>query len=692
MSAKILNCADKNILKKIGMLGIIDIAPGGVMKKRNVKPEDFLKFELLNDIEFSPDGEHFIYTLKRVDKSENKYFTNLFLMSSDGKETSQFTYGDWNDTSPKWSPDGRWIAFLSDRSKKLNVYVIPVNGGESRKITDLNGIVINLRWMPNSKGLIFSFRRNDSKKEKKTEKKSPPLVREVNRMYFKADGSGYRPKGNFHIYTINIKSRKKKQLTKGNWDDFFPIASPDGKKIAFISNRHKDFEFNMQLSDLWTIDYSGKHLRKIKTPKGPKHTPSWSPNGKCIAYVGHNQFTDYTGSLNHYLWVVSLDKTRTTKLTGKLDKTVMNICVDDLSESFGSVTPSWTKDGKEIIFGVSSQGNHHLLCVDVKTKKVKKITEGCMQVNDFSYNRETDRIAFTYSLPTSPANISVTKKGSNKLNFRKDMNEKFLKTLRICKPESFSFKGAKGDNVEGWLLKPPNFRKNKKYPLILEVHGGPYAQYPNSYFHEFQVLAAAGYVVFYSNPHGSQGYGEKFAKSLVNNWGFPDYKDLMTAIDILSRKRSIDKKNMGVTGGSYGGFMTNWIIGHTDIFKAACSQRCVSNLISMTGTSDGGFMMSREFGGPWWKNLDNYWRMSPLKFVKRMKTPLLIIHSEGDMRTPIEQAEQLYIALKLQKREVQFLRYPEESHGLSRHGRPDRRIDRLKRIVGWFDKYLKEKK
>ncbi|GAI87570.1 unnamed protein product, partial [marine sediment metagenome] len=365
---------------------------------------------------------------------------------------------------------------------------------------------------------------------------------------------------------------------------------------------------------------------------------------------------------------------------------------DDIGETFGSLAPSWTKDGKEILFGASDEGNHHLFNIGIKSRKIKKITERDIQIFDYSYNRETDKIVFTYSHPTSPANISVMERSRGKMEFIINPNEQLLKRLRISKPEEFSFKGAKGDTVHGWILKPPNFKKNRKYPLVVEIHGGPHAQYANSFFHEFQILAGSGYIVFYSNPHGSQGYGEKFAKALVNNWGVPDNKDIMNAVDILSRKRYTDKKRMGVTGGSYGGFMTNWIIGHTDIFRAACTQRCVSNLISMTGTSDGGFMMPREFGGPWWKNLDHYWRMSPLKFVKKIKTPLLIIHSEGDMRTPIEQAEQLYIALKLQKRKVKFLRYPEESHGLSRIGRPDRRIHRLKKILEWFDSYLKTKK
>lgn len=657
------------------------------MKKHNVKPEDFLKLKLVNQVDSSPDGDRFIYTLKRVDAKKNKYFTNLFLSSSDGSKISQFTHGDWNDVSPRWSPDGEWIVFLSDRKGKMDIYIIPTHGGGAKRITDLNGIITHVRWMPNSKSVLFSYCPADKKNDK--EKNKQPLVRRIDRMYYKADGKGYRPQGKFHIYRVYVNSGRQKQITKGDWDDFFPTPSPDGKKIAFISNRHKDYEYNMQLIDIWIVDNQGKNLKKVKAPKGPKQALSWSPDAKYIAYTGHSHYDNYTGALNYYLWIVPMGKGNAKNLTQKFNRTVMNVCVDDIGETFGSLLPSWLEDSKQIIFGASDEGDHHLFIINTQNQKIEKITEDDTQVFDYSYNKKTQNILFSYSRPSSPANISIITIKDRKKIFTINPNKDLLKNLRIVKPEKITFRGTKGRKIHGWLLKPPGFRKNRKYPLIVEVHGGPHAQYPNSYFHEFQALAGAGYIVFYSNPHGSQGYGEKLAKELVNNWGKPDYRDIMKGLDEISKKRFIDKKRMGVTGGSYGGFMTNWIIGHTNIFKAACTQRCVSNLISMVGTSDGGFMMSREFQGPWWKNFDNYWEMSPIKFVKKMKTPLLIIHSESDMRTPIEQAEQLYIALKLQKRDTKFLRYPEESHGLSRGGRPDRRIHRLKNIIDWFDRYLK---
>ncbi len=657
------------------------------MKRRKILPEDFLKFKFLGSIDFAPGGEQFVYTVKRIDKKKGKYFTDLFVCSSDGKHAVQYTHGDWNDVSPQWSPDGKWIAFLSDRDGTMNIHLVPTSGGEARKLTDLKGMFTHLRWMPNSKHLVFCFCPADNQ-DKKEKTAKQPLVREIKRMAYRIDGRGYTPEGKFHIYTVAVGSGSLRQLTEGAYDDGFPTPSPDSKRIAFVSNRHRDYEYELMLYDLYLIDADGKRLTKRKTPKGLKHTLSWSPDGKWIAYVGSDRFQDYTGANNHHLWIVPAQGGRAKNLTKHLDRTVMNVSVDDIGETFGSLVPAWTPDAKQILFGASDEGNHHLFSVGVRDCSIKKITVEEMQIYDYSYHAPTDRIVFTFSLPTSPANITLIKRSNAHPLFTKNINARLLKGLRISEPEKLSWKGAKGRTIHGWLLKPPYFSKTRHYPLIVEIHGGPHAQYPSTYFHEFQTLAARGYVVLYANPHGSQGYGETFARELVDRWGIPDSKDILNGVRMLARKRFIDKKRMGVTGGSYGGFMTNWLVGHTDTFAAAVTQRCVSNMISMAGTSDFGFSMSREFGGPWWKKLDHYWEMSPIKYVTKINTPLLIIHSEHDLRTPIEQAEQLYIALKLQKKEVAFIRYPEESHGLSRSGRPDRRIDRLKKIAAWFDKYL----
>jgi acylaminoacyl-peptidase len=318
---------------------------------------------------------------------------------------------------------------------------------------------------------------------------------------------------------------------------------------------------------------------------------------------------------------------------------------------------------------------------------VKKILGSDERVYAFDYDGK-NTFALAISNPTDPGNLFLVKD-----NVRKQLtylNKNYLKIRRLATPEEFRWQGYGGDEIHGWLLKPPNFRSDKKYPLIVEIHGGPHAAYGNSLFHEFQVLAANGYIVFYSNPHGSVGYGERFARALHNRWGIPDTKDIMKAIALITRRKYVDRTRMGVMGGSYGGFMTNWIIGHTSVFKAAVSMRSVVNMLSFL-SSDFGFSIPKEFKGNWWnkRNFQFYWDMSPLKYVQKMKTPLLIIHSEQDHRCPIGQAEELFTSLKLLKRDVEMVRFPGEPHGLSRHGSPRRREKRLEFILDFIDRHLK---
>jgi dipeptidyl aminopeptidase/acylaminoacyl peptidase len=268
-------------------------------------------------------------------------------------------------------------------------------------------------------------------------------------------------------------------------------------------------------------------------------------------------------------------------------------------------------------------------------------------------------------------------------------NKSLFSEIAFSVPKSVWFRSYDGHRVQGWIMKPYNFRKGRKYPAIVEVHGGPRAQYGNVLFHEMQYLAAKGYVVFYCNPRGSQGYGEAHAKAIVGDWGGPDYEDVMAGTDILCELPYVDPKRIGITGGSYGGYMTNWVVGHTKRFRAAVTQRSVVNLISFFGSSDMGWDLNEEFLALPWTKFEELKRMSPITYAHKIRTPLLIIHSENDLRCPIEQAEQLFVYLKYLGRKVEFVRFPEEPHGLSRGGRPDRRMARLQFISDWFDRYLK---
>ncbi|HEC78256.1 MAG TPA: S9 family peptidase, partial [candidate division WOR-3 bacterium] len=465
-----------------------------------------------------------------------------------------------------------------------------------------------------------------------------------------------------------------------------PAISSDGKKIVFISNRQKDRVEKMLYLDIFVVDIDGKEERKIKTPAGPKRAPVFSPDGKYIAYIGRRYPEHWVGWRNKYLWLASVDKAKVVNITASFDRSFDAYTVDD-SGHYADDFLKFSDDGRFIYYPLLDRGNVNLYAVDVKERSISKVTEGDEVIYAFDYDGK-DTFAVASSNVVDPGNLYLIKSGKRKQ--LTGINKRYFSMHRIPKPEELWFEGYKGRRIQGWLLKPPGFNRKKRYPLIVQIHGGPHAAYGNSFFHEFQVLAAKGYIVFYSNPHGSVGYGEKFAKELHNRWGIPDTKDIMKAVHLLSRRKYIDKKRMGVMGGSYGGFMTNWLIGHTDIFKAAVTMRSVVNMLSFF-CSDFGFALPKEFKGFWWrnKNFDFYWNMSPIKYVTRMKTPLLIIHSEQDHRCPISQAEELFVALKLLKRDVEMVRFPLEPHGLSRHGSPRRREKRLEFILKFIEKHLK---
>jgi dipeptidyl aminopeptidase/acylaminoacyl peptidase len=311
-------------------------------------------------------------------------------------------------------------------------------------------------------------------------------------------------------------------------------------------------------------------------------------------------------------------------------------------------------------------------------------------VGEFSFDREQSKLAFFHANMTDLGQVRVRSMETGRSRQLTDVNERLLGARELAEVEEVWTTGAAGNDLQGWILKPPGFDESKRYPSILQIHGGPRVQFGNYFVHEFHYLAAHGYVVHFCNPRGGQGYGVEHSKAIWNDWGAADYDDLMAWVDFIQHKPYIDPDRMGVTGGSYGGYMTNWIIGHTDRFRAAVTQRTISNLISNWGSSDFNWVYEMEFGDqPPWENMENYWRQSPLKYIGNAKTPTLVIHSEQDQRCAIEQGEQIFVALKRLGVETEMVRFPDEPHGLSRGGRTDRRIVRLEHILRWFDRYLK---
>jgi len=660
------------------------------MKKRVISLEDLYILKFIREISLSPDGKRIAYTVEWLGKKENKYYTNLYVVDAKG-HSRHFIRGNKNIHLPKWSPNGKSISFIQTEIKKgemkQGLWMIPADGGEAYAITKEDGFFGQYVWSPDNRYIICEFTKRKEDKERIPDKGKPPLYYHVRRPWYKLDGRGMLPDERPHIWKVNIRSGRMDQLTDNKNGDSDPAISPDGKKVAFITNVHDDFEAKLLYSDICLIDTNGKKQRKVKTPEGPKRVVVFSPDGRYLTYIGREHPKDFVGWRLSYVYQVPVRGGKTVNLTRSFDRTFSALVVDDLGH-YAHNTPVYSEDGRFLYLPTADNGSVNLYAIDTKLRRVVKIYGDREIVYAFDHNGENTFVVAS-SNPTDPGNIHLIHDGKPKQ--LTDINKRYTTSRYIPEPEDFWFTGDNGDRIQGWVLKPPRFRTGKKYPLLVQIHGGPHAAYGYSLFHEFQVLAAQGYVVFYSNPHGSIGYGEKFARALHLRWGIPDTKDIMKALQTLKKRPYVDGKRLGVMGGSYGGFMTNWIIGHTNMFKVAVTMRSVVNMLSFF-SSDFGFALAREFKGPWWekRNFKFYWDMSPLKYVTRMKTPLLIIHSEQDHRCPISQGEELYVALKELKREVEMVRFPMEPHGLSRHGSPRRREKRLKFIVDFVDRYLKK--
>ncbi|RMH70382.1 MAG: S9 family peptidase [Gemmatimonadetes bacterium] len=666
-------------------------------KKRYIKAEDLYAFELISNPQISPDGAHVLFTAQRIHKKTEKKYTDLWIVPTHKGKPRRFTYGDWSDYSPKWSPDGQEIAFISNRGdeKQPQIYVLPFYGGEARPITHLKGEFGSFEWSPDGKTIAFEFRKKDQEaleREKDDQKKKLGIVaRHYDRVFFKYDGYGYLPKERWHIWTVDVAKGKTTQLTDhAVYDENEPVWSPDGTAIAYFSNRSENPDFNPEMIDLFVMPATGGEARKIETFEGFKFFPAFSPDGKWIAFMGTEGKGQWWKS--NRVWIVPADGSdRPQNVTANFDVNAGKAITGDMTGNLGNMPLIWSTDSRHLYFQVSQHGIVTVNRIDRDGNHLETFIEADGVIGGGTFDRTHQKVAYLYATLSDLGHIFVRDLKSAKTKKLTDFNTKLLNTLQLGNVEEIWYKGAADNDLQGWIVYPPDFDPAKTYPSILQIHGGPFLQYAKTFPHEFHHQAANGYIVYYTNPRGSQGYGEEHARAIDNNWGGPDYDDLMAFAAVMAQKPFIDPERMGVTGGSYGGYMTNWIVGHTHRFKAAVTQRCVHNLISMWGSSDFNWAFQQEFGDVTpWEDMENLWRQSPAKYIGNCKTPTLVIHSEKDLRCAQEQGEQMYVALQKLGVDTELVLFPDEPHGLSRVGRTDRRVARLNHILRWFDKYLKD--
>ena len=660
--------------------------------RRPVSADDLYQLRFVSDPQISPDGSQVVYVCAWVDAEDHtRYRSKLMLVPFDGSAAPRaLTSGKHRDNAPRWSPDGCSLAFVSDRDQERGqVFVLPLTGGEARQITTLKRGAGAPVWSPNGDRIAFSAKVDipgiAEQEGQSDDKGKQPRVRVVTRVRSKADGEGLLQSLRKHLFVVNADGGPEKQITDGDWDDAEPAWSPDGDLIAFTSSREKDRDFTI-LNDLFVVPSNGGKAKRLTRHIGQVGSPVFSPDGGQIAYYGHDKGWQYGARTDRM--VIPRQGGEARSLSADLDEELGNVALSDARDPFAPLPARWLPDGSGLLAPVSAFGRVAITRFDTNGGPAQKLTEGDREVAAFSAARDGRRLACTISDPTHPYELYAID-GDTERQLSNE-NAEWLQTVELSPAEAFEATSTDDQTVRGWLIKPLGFSERKKWPLILEVHGGPEAMYSWSFFHEFQLLAARGYGVLYTNPRGSKGYGEGWDARIFADWGNQDADDCLAAVETASKLRWVDPARLGVTGGSYGGYMTAWLVGHTQRFGAAVATRGCYNFPSFYGTSDIGTTFGEYvLGGTIFEREALYKEKSPLTYARHMRTPILLIHNESDLRCPMEQAEQLFVHLRrLGKVDTDLIRFPEESHNLSRSGRPDRRVERLERILGWFDRYL----
>ena len=636
-----------------------------------MRPGDLYELRWADDPRLSPDGRTAAFVVWSTDRETNDYTASIWLVAVDGAaQPRRLTRGKKQDVAPRWSPDGSRLAFASNRdSKAKQLYVLPVEGGEPLQLTELDEDVTEVVWSPDGTRIAFSARVRDPAYEEEDERKRRP--RRFERLQYKLDDEGWIGDRRRHLFVVPADgSSPPVQLSDGDFEDAAPSWSPDGRRIAFASARQDHWDTEVE-RDIFVLDAEGGEPKRLTGGDSRYEAPAWSPDGSTIACRWAPGGFDYPR--HGQIAVLDASTGERRVLTESLDRNCAPY--PEIRE------PVW--DGDSILFVLEESGYNALYRVGADGAGEPEAVLGEVWVTAFDC--VVGQIAHAATTPTSLPEIYT---GEGRLT-------EVSSAVEASEPERFTAVSADGSEVEAWIIRPLGFEEGRRYPLLLNVHGGPFAQYGNRFFDEFQVQAGAGYAVLYSNPRGSSGYSEEWGRAIRGpieggeGWGSRDYEDVMAVLDeALERFDFIDPERLGVLGGSYGGFMTSWIVSHTDRFQAACSERSVNNFVLEGGSGDIGWAFKGIVGEYWFEAPDAYLQISPSKYAANITTPLLILHSEDDLRCPLGHAEDLFAILRVLKRDVELVIFPAESHNLSRTGSPAHREMRFEAILDWFERTL----
>jgi dipeptidyl aminopeptidase/acylaminoacyl peptidase len=654
------------------------LAALGAAAPRGITAEDYFSIATPGDAHISPDGKQVVYTVTTVDRVKNRRDTSIWVVAASGiLGPRRLSAEGVNSTSPGWSPDGTRLAFLSTRSTgaageetpRAQVWIMTLTGGEAQESTHLKNGVSSFQWSPDSNRLVVVSRSGPGDNATGAPKSD---VRHYTHISYKFNDTGWFDDKRTHLWVVDTASATAKQITSGDdWNDSDPQWSPDSTRIAFVSDRTgKEYDLSDN-KDVWVIAATGGPLVRISDHDFDDTMPRWSPDGKQIVFAGQTERREFP-------------KLYVAPSAGKAKST---LAIDNLDLIPGGL--QWGPGARELRFETGYHGTTQVFRVDLDSRKIAQITAGERGFHAFDTSAKGGLMTYLASDFRHPDELYASNLDGKDERQLTHLNTALWLGLEPASVERLPYKSTDGWDVDGFLVKPVGWQGGKKYPMIVSIHGGPAGQYGVDWYHEFQVYAAKGWAVFFCNPRGSTGYGQKFERGIVNNWGGMDYQDIMAGVDAAIKQNPwIDTERLGVTGGSYGGYMTNWILGHTTRFRAAVTLRSISNFVSDDGTRDGAYGHEDDFEGFLFDHFDQYWNASPLKYARNVKTPTLILHSDNDFRVPIEQGEQWFRALKHYGVNAEIVMFPRENHNLTRTGEPKHLVESLNWQCYWFDRFL----